>query len=118
MDNRQIPSKHSQPDVKKAKKQMLVFNQMLTCFSAFALLFNILFKIYDELLPFFLLLSHLLQLYMPFSVRNVPQRLHLRRYFFYFKTFNESLRFVLISTTLHTEEDQAEKALLICFYQR
>lgn len=80
MDNKQIPSKHSQPDVKKAKKQMLVFNQTLTCFSAFALLFNILFKI--ELLPFFLLLSHLLQLYMPFSVRNVPQRLHLRRYFF------------------------------------
>uniref|UniRef100_A0AAX7UIR6 alpha-1,2-Mannosidase n=1 Tax=Astatotilapia calliptera TaxID=8154 RepID=A0AAX7UIR6_ASTCA len=42
---------------------------------------------------------------------NVPQRLHLRRYFFYFKTFNESLRFVLISTTLHTEEDQAEKMM-------
>lgn len=87
------------------------------CFSAFALLFNIWFKIYDESLPFFSFAFSSLTTLHAFSVRNVPQRLHLQRYF-YFKTFNESLRFVLISTTLHTEEDRAKKALLICFYQR
>lgn len=114
----QIPSKHSQPDVKKAKKQMLVFNQTLTCFSAFALLFNILFRIYDELLPFFSFAFSSLTTLHAFFSQKCSTKASPAKIFFYFKTFNESPRFVLISTTLHTEEDRAEKALLICFYQR